>query len=117
MTHHDAHAHADAHPEPNYMGVFIILAVLTVAEVGAVFLPLGRFTIGSMLVILALTKAILVAAYFMHLKFEKRTLAVIAATPLVLCVLLMFALLPDSDPTKSNKPPAPKAAAPAPQHP
>jgi hypothetical protein len=33
--------------------------------------------------------------YFMHLRFEKRTLALIALSPVALCVLLTFALLPD----------------------
>jgi len=36
-----------------------------------------------------------VALFFMHLAVEKRTLAYIALTPAVLCVLLVFALLPD----------------------
>jgi hypothetical protein len=31
----------------------------------------------------------------MHLKFEKRTLGIIAMTPLILCTLLIIALLPD----------------------
>jgi cytochrome c oxidase subunit IV len=33
--------------------------------------------------------------YFMHLKFERVTLGLIAVTPLLLCVLLVFALMPD----------------------
>lgn len=110
MTHHDTQAHG-GHEEPNYMGVFVALAVLTVAEIGVVFTPLPRMVIGAMLVILAFAKAILVAAYFMHLKFERRTLALIAATPILLCVMLMFALLPDSDPQAPGRPaPAPPAA-------
>jgi len=48
-----------------------------------------------MLVVLAATKAALVALFFMHLAVEKRTLAYIALTPAILCVLLVFALLPD----------------------
>jgi len=106
MTHHTGHAHAGDHPEPNYMGVFLALFVLTVVEVGVVFMPLPMFAIRGMLVLLAFTKAIMVAAYFMHLKFENRTLALIAATPIVLCVGLMFALLPDSDPAKVKTPAA-----------
>jgi hypothetical protein len=31
----------------------------------------------------------------MHLKFEKRTLGIIALTPLILCTLLIVSLLPD----------------------
>jgi cytochrome c oxidase subunit IV len=104
-------AAAAHHEEPNYMGVFIALAVLTVVEIAVVFMPIPKIAVGSMLVILAFTKAVLVAAYFMHLKFERRTLAIIAATPIVLCVMLMFALLPDSDPGKVKHPPAPPATA------
>ncbi|MBI3450017.1 MAG: cytochrome C oxidase subunit IV family protein [Acidobacteria bacterium] len=112
MTQHNAGgaAHAD-HAEPNYMAVFVALAVLTVVEVVMVFMPISRLAIGAILVTLAFTKAILVAMYFMHLKFEKRTLAVIAATPIALCVFLMFMLLPDADPAKVKHPAAPPAPA------
>jgi cytochrome c oxidase subunit 4 len=57
------------------------------------FLPL--LVMGFMLIVLALAKAALVGMYFMHLKFEKRTLGIIAMTPLILCTLLILALLPD----------------------
>lgn len=86
------------HVEPNYFTIIVLLAVLTAVEVAVVFLPLPKLMIGILLVGLALTKAIMVALYFMHLKFEKTTLALIAVTPLILCTLLMFALLPDSNP-------------------
>ncbi|MGH7595563.1 MAG: cytochrome C oxidase subunit IV family protein [bacterium] len=84
------------HQEPNYMGVFYTLSALTVVEVAVAymrFLPL--LVMGLMLIILALAKAVLVGMYFMHLKFEKRTLGIIAMTPLILCTLLIIALLPD----------------------
>lgn len=83
------------HKEPNYMMVFLALFVLTVLEIGAVYLPIGRVGVGIVLILLALSKASLVAMYFMHLKFEKRTLGIIALTPLILCTLLIIALLPD----------------------
>ena len=88
-----------AHTQPNYIGVFWWLLALTILEVGAIFLPIARLLIGILLVGLALSKAALVAMYFMHLKFERRTLGLIAITPLVLCVLLVFALLPDHSAT------------------
>jgi|SRR5678815_4029650 cytochrome c oxidase subunit 4 len=87
-----------AHPEPNYVAVILVLSVLTVIEIGLTYAPLSKLSIGILLVGLALTKAIIVAMFFMHLKFEKTTLALIAATPLFLCTLLVFALLPDSNP-------------------
>ncbi len=83
------------HQEPNYMAVFYILAILTGLEIGVIYLPIAKLIIGLLLVSLALVKAMLVAMYFMHLKFEKRTLGIIALTPLILCTLLIFALLPD----------------------
>ncbi len=84
-----------AHKQPNYIGVFWWLLVLTVIEIAVIYLPIARLLIGILLVGLALSKASLVAMYFMHLKFEARTLGLIAMTPLLLCVLLIFALLPD----------------------
>jgi len=83
------------HHEPNYMAVFFALFVLTIAEVGVVFMPLSKLVIGMALVLMALGKAALVALYFMHLRYEKFALGVIALTPLILCTLLIFSLLPD----------------------
>ncbi len=104
------------HAQPNYTQVIIVLTILTVVEVGVALAPLPKFLMGLMLVILALFKAAMVAAFFMHLKFERRTLAIIAVTPLVLCGLLMFALLPDSNPTRNATPARPASEAPAPTH-
>ena len=84
-----------AHAEPNYMGVFYWLAALTAVEVAVAYLPFTKLATGVILVVLAFTKASLVAMYFMHLKFERRTLAIIALTPVILCIMLMFMLLPD----------------------
>jgi cytochrome c oxidase subunit IV len=105
------------HEEPNYMAIFWYLLVLTIAEVGATYLPFGKVVVGSLLVSMALAKAALVAMFFMHLKFENKTLGVIAVTPLIICVWLLFMLMPDSNPNlriASEVAPAPAAAAPEP---
>jgi len=78
-----------------------------------VFLPFGKIVNGTMLCVLAVTKAALVAAYFMHLKFETRTLALIAVTPLTIATLLVFVILPDAfhvDHKTTNVKPAPAGA-------
>ena len=85
-----------AHKHPNYMAIFWWLAILTVVELAVVFMPLSKLTIGVLLCALALAKAALVAAYFMHLKFETKTLTWIAFTPLAIAILLIFVLMPDS---------------------
>jgi cytochrome c oxidase subunit 4 len=105
-----ANAHAQ-HEEPNYMNIFWALAVLTVVEIGVVYLPASRLVIGFLLVALAGTKASLVALYFMHLKFERSTLGIIALTPLLLCVFLIFMLLPDLTAYNKLHTPAAKTAA------
>jgi len=115
QAHAPQHAAHQGHREPNYAGVIFILAILTVAEIAVTFLPLPKLSIGILLVGMALTKAILVAMYFMHLKFEKPVLALIAATPLILCTMLMFALLPDSD-SKSNLGQTPAVSQPSSEH-
>jgi len=99
-----------AHKHPNYFAVFWWLLALTILEVGVIFLPIAKLLIGILLVGFALTKAALVAMYFMHLKFERRTLALIAITPLLLCVLLVFALLPDSSATPHRTTAPPQAS-------
>jgi cytochrome c oxidase subunit IV len=96
------------HAEPNYMGVFYWLAALTAIEVGVVYMPLTKLAVGAILVVLAFTKAALVALYFMHLKFERRTMLLVAATPVILCVGLMFMLIPDRV-ISSNRNAAPTA--------
>jgi cytochrome c oxidase subunit 4 len=84
-----------AHEQRRYLQVFAWLAFLTAVEIGVIYIPVSRVAIGVMLVVLAATKAALVALFYMHLAVEKRTLAYIALTPAILCVLLIFALLPD----------------------
>ena len=86
------------HHKSNYLGVFLWLVVLTAGEVGVIYMPIPRLAIGILLVGFALSKAALVALYFMHLRFEKPILGLIALTPLILCVFLTLMLLPDSEP-------------------
>lgn len=89
---------ADAHAKhgPSYMAIFWYLAVLTVVEIGVIFAPFPRLTIGVLLVSLACAKAALVALYFMHLRLETKTLGYIALTPLAIGTLLVLVLLPDT---------------------
>jgi cytochrome c oxidase subunit IV len=86
---------ATVHKEPNYMGVFWWLLVLTILEVAVVYMPIAKIVIAVLLVSMAVSKAALVALYFMHLKFERLTLGLVALSPFVLCLLLILMLMPD----------------------
>ena len=86
-----------AREERRYFVVFFWLFVLTVLEIAVTYLhaAISRFAVGCMLVLLAGTKAAMVGLYYMHLVHEKKTLMYIAITPAILCVWLIFMLLPD----------------------
>ena len=85
----------EAHSTANYIKIFWILLVLTVIEVAIVYMGLPKMLLAGLLVIFAVWKAALVAMHFMHLKFEKRTLSIVAIIPFILCVFLILMLLPD----------------------
>jgi len=104
---------AGEHKHPNYMAIFWLLAVLTVVELVVVFLPFGKIVNGTLLCALAVGKAAVVTMYFMHLKFETRTLGLIAITPLAIATLLVFVILPDAF-FVDHKPATVKPAAAAP---
>jgi len=85
----------DAHSTANYIKIFWILLALTVIEVAIVYMGLPRMLLVSLLVVFAVWKAALVAMHFMHLKFEKKTLTIVALAPFVLCIWLVLMLMPD----------------------
>ncbi len=87
---------ASDHDHPWYVGVFIWLFVLTALEVGVTYLEISRMSLILVLSALGLAKAGLVAAYFMHLKFEMRRLIFFVTTPLVAIVLMLIVVSVDA---------------------
>lgn len=89
-----AETHASDHAHPRYLLVWLWLAILTAAEVAVVwFTALPKSWVVIALLIMAVWKAMLVALYFMHLRFEPLRVAVLAASPLPLAVLLVMVVL------------------------
>ena len=99
---HQSDPHASGAPgghvshRRTYFQIFIWLTVLTALEVGLAVSHLQRFVLIPVLCALAIIKAALVAMFFMHLRFEKKTLALIVCTPLLLAGILILGLMPDS---------------------
>lgn len=81
------------HSDPPYFLVWGVLFVLTMAEVGYAFLPLPQFWLAFGLILMAVWKAVLVALYYMHLRFEPRRLWVLVTAPLPLAVILVIAVM------------------------
>jgi len=75
-----------------YVLVFAILAVVTLVELSVYSLGLPRLETIAILVILATIKASLVVAYYMHLKYEPRWIALIPLGGLALVAVLVAAL-------------------------
>ena len=80
------------HVRPNYMLIWLYLFVMTIAEILLAFkLPVGPNTKLILLLILAIWKALLVAMFFMHLKFEKWNVRILAIVPVPLALILIAA--------------------------
>jgi cytochrome c oxidase subunit 4 len=81
------------HSHPNYIGIWVALAVLTALELGVAFLDWSKTTLILILIGLAVWKALLVALYYMHLRFEPNRLRILAIAPLPLAVILVTAVI------------------------
>ncbi len=82
-----------AHAQPNYWTIWAYLLLLTVVELGVAFLPWSKEIQLLVLLALAIWKALLVALYFMHLKFEGNRMRIFAIAPLPLTVIIIVAVL------------------------
>ena len=83
----------EEHAEPRYILIWVVLLVLTLAEVGYAFLDLPKVWLATGLIIMACYKALLVAMYYMHLRYEPRRLWLLAASPLPLAIILILAVI------------------------
>ncbi len=82
------------HAHPNYIAIFVALTVLTIIELGVTFVAhFGKTFVISFLMVMAIWKAVLVAMYFMHLKFETKKLRILAVAPLPLAVIMILAVI------------------------
>jgi cytochrome c oxidase subunit 4 len=85
-------AHAK-HKRPHYIGIWVGLAALTALELTIAFLPWSKMILILLLIALALWKALLVALYYMHLRFEKGRLRLLAIAPIPFCIIFVTAVL------------------------
>jgi cytochrome c oxidase subunit 4 len=89
---HEEAAHGDVgrahgHPGPaKYVGIAVILAVVTGIEVALYYLHLPSGVLVALLLGLALIKFSMVAAYFMHLKFDSHLLRRVFVTGILLAL-------------------------------
>ena len=91
---HEEGGEHGAHPtDAQYMLIALILAVLTGVEVGLYYLKINQSLTNGFLLILAGFKFVIVAAYFMHLKFDNRILRRLFTTGFILACFCYIAYM------------------------
>jgi cytochrome c oxidase subunit IV len=100
---HDTHADHHGDPIAEIKKVTIILSVLTIVELILGYWMIGihepgfRLAIKGSIIILMMSKAFYIVAYFMHLKHELKNLIMTIVVPLLLFVWFITAFLSDGN--------------------
>lgn len=80
-------------PHPPYMLIWGILAVLMLGKVGVALIEVPKWVSVGILVLLSLVSALLVALYYMHLRFEPKRLWILAAIPIPLAIIFILSVM------------------------
>ena len=83
-------AEHEHHGNRLYLMVWFWLLAMTGVEVFLAYERLPIHVMLALLLSLSLVKAALIIAYFMHLRFEKRSMTLTLMPPLVICICLMI---------------------------
>jgi cytochrome c oxidase subunit 4 len=89
---HDA-TRAEHASVATYIKIAVVLSAVTALEVGVVFVRGLAPIIVPLLLAMATAKFALVALFFMHLRYEPRTLTTVFVGPLLIAVVLAIALM------------------------
>jgi cytochrome c oxidase subunit IV len=97
---HDGHEHVEHAPHESdhpgwqvYTLVAVVLIVLTAMEIGVFYAPSLQAWLVPMLIILAVLKFILVAGFYMHLKYDSPVFTTLFAFPLLLAMMICGSLM------------------------
>ena len=91
LLHHGA---SHEHPSPvKYVGIAVLLAVITALEVGLYYINMPEGLLVAFLMVLAVLKFSLVAAFFMHLKFDSPMLRRLFITGIILAGVVYTVVL------------------------
>lgn len=84
--------------------IWVALLALTVLEVALAFPHLSPVVFLVVLLVLSVGKSAMIVGWFMHLKFEPRTLTYMLIPFLIVCIGLLMAFLPDAQRLKELRP-------------
>lgn len=66
------------------------LLAITLLELGVVFLGIPKVLLATTLIVMAVLKAGLIMAYFMHLRYEKLSLVYAVVVPMFFLAIVLF---------------------------
>ena len=92
----DDHARASTHHAgpsvATYIKVAILLTIITALEVGVIYIRRLTPILFPLLIVMATAKFALVTLFFMHLRYDHRSLRFLFLGPLIVAILLAIAL-------------------------
>jgi cytochrome c oxidase subunit IV len=94
-TEHLEHTESPANMKKQIMNTFYVLTVLTIVDIGLYFLLLSSHSMfkNILFIFLGLVKAFYIVSVFMHMKFERKFLALVIILPMLfICFLIWLAL-------------------------
>jgi cytochrome c oxidase subunit 4 len=101
-AHHDEHAtgeHAHApgqHAHPSakeYIGIAVVLTVITAIEVAVFYVPALHPFLAPILLTLSALKFGIVAMWYMHLKFDPRLYSWVFVVPMIFAAAIILSLI------------------------
>ena len=66
------------------------LLAITLLELGVVLVGVPKILLATTLIVMALLKALLIMAYFMHLRYEKLSLVYAVVVPMFFLAIVLF---------------------------
>ena len=91
MSEHEAqHAHPTA---KKYLGIAVILTIITVIEVAIFYIPSMHHLLPPILLTLSALKFALVAMFYMHLKFDHRLYSWVFVVPMCFATAIILAFI------------------------
>jgi cytochrome c oxidase subunit IV len=89
---HETHTHA--HPTAKkYVGIAIILTIITVIEVAIFYVPAMKAFLPPILLVLSALKFAIVAMFYMHLKFDHKLYSWVFVVPMCFAAAIILALM------------------------
>ncbi len=91
-----AHDHGQNVEYKTYLMTWFWLLVMTLLALGVGYVSMPESIKGLLLVGITLAKILLIAAVFMHLRYERMNLVMITLSPLILSIILYFFTHPET---------------------